>query len=211
MMIGAWSCCFSCARAAARRTPPMPSVALRRVRGARGGRDMSGRTPVPRRRAPRLLVGTERHRATWHRLLREVQHRGANVRRWRIHQRRSPWSCSDWAWAICRSLSLAASRLRCSPRSAGTVVSLGAVHHHPHLADGGPRLRGGACCSPAFVISLAPCSCSCCPVRAAWAKLLGKWSPLSASSPLASLVPGAWVVDVTGDYRVIWLFPAAAV
>ena len=62
----------------------------------------------------------------------------------------------------------------------------------------------------AFIISLAPMLLQLLPRSGGMAELLGKLvAPFSLFAVAFSFL-AAWVVDVTGDYRVIWLFPAAA-
>ena len=62
----------------------------------------------------------------------------------------------------------------------------------------------------AFVISLAPMLLALLPRSGGAAELLGKLlSPFSAFGLVFAFV-AAWAVDAGGDYRVIWLFPAAA-
>jgi Na+/melibiose symporter-like transporter len=62
----------------------------------------------------------------------------------------------------------------------------------------------------AFVISLAPMILRLLPVSGGMGELLGKVvAPFSAVGLLLAFA-AAWAVDASGDYRVIWLFPAAA-
>ena len=62
----------------------------------------------------------------------------------------------------------------------------------------------------AFVISLAPMLLQLLPRTGGIGELLGKLvAPFSLFAVAFSFL-AAWVVDVTGDYRTIWLFPAAA-
>jgi len=68
---------------------------------------------------------------------------------------------------------------------------------------GGPMLG-------AFVISLAPMLLQLLPRSGGMGELLGKLvAPFSLFAVVFSFL-AAWVVDLTGDYRTIWLFPAAA-
>jgi Na+/melibiose symporter-like transporter len=62
----------------------------------------------------------------------------------------------------------------------------------------------------AFVISLAPMLLQLLPRSGGMAELLGKLvAPFSLFAVVFSFL-AAWVVDLTGDYRTIWLWPAAA-
>lgn len=62
----------------------------------------------------------------------------------------------------------------------------------------------------AFVISLAPMLLQLLPTSGGMGELLGKVvAPFSLFAVAFSFL-AAWAVDATGDYRVIWLFPAAA-
>jgi hypothetical protein len=62
----------------------------------------------------------------------------------------------------------------------------------------------------AFVISLAPMLLQLLPRSGGMGELLGKLvAPFSLFAVAFSFL-AAWVVDVTGNYRVIWLFPAVA-
>jgi hypothetical protein len=62
----------------------------------------------------------------------------------------------------------------------------------------------------AFAISLAPMLLQLLPRSGGMGELLGKLvAPFSLFAVAFSFL-AAWVVDTTGDYRVIWLFPAAA-
>jgi len=62
----------------------------------------------------------------------------------------------------------------------------------------------------AFAISLAPMLVRLLPRSGGMGELLGKLvAPFSLFAVVFSLL-AAWAVDATGDYRVIWLFPAAA-
>jgi len=62
----------------------------------------------------------------------------------------------------------------------------------------------------AFVISLAPMLLQLLPRSGGMGELLGKLiAPFSLFAVVFSFL-AAWVVDATGDYRVIWLFPAVA-
>ncbi len=62
----------------------------------------------------------------------------------------------------------------------------------------------------AFVISLAPMLLQLLPRSGGMAELLGKLvAPFSLFALVFSFL-AAWVVDLTGDYRTIWLWPAAA-
>jgi Na+/melibiose symporter-like transporter len=62
----------------------------------------------------------------------------------------------------------------------------------------------------AFVISLAPMLLRLLPSAGGAAELLGKLvAPFSAFAMVFAFL-AAWTVDLTGDYRMIWLFPAIA-
>ena len=62
----------------------------------------------------------------------------------------------------------------------------------------------------AFVISLAPMLLQLLPRSGGMGELLGKLvAPFSLFAVVFSFL-AAWVVDLTGDYRTIWLFPAVA-
>ena len=62
----------------------------------------------------------------------------------------------------------------------------------------------------AFVISMAPMLLQLLPRSGGMAELLGKLvAPFSLFAVVFSVL-AAWVVDLTGDYRTIWLWPAAA-
>ncbi|HLI72346.1 MAG TPA: MFS transporter, partial [Acidimicrobiales bacterium] len=62
----------------------------------------------------------------------------------------------------------------------------------------------------AFVISLAPMLLQLLPRSGGMGELLGKLVAPFSLFALAFSFLAAWAVDATGDYRVIWLFPAAA-
>ncbi|HLX88802.1 MAG TPA: MFS transporter [Acidimicrobiales bacterium] len=68
----------------------------------------------------------------------------------------------------------------------------------------------GAPLFTAFVISLAPMLLQLLPRGGGMGELLGKLvAPFSAFAVAFSFL-AAWAVDASGDYRMIWLFPAAA-
>jgi hypothetical protein len=68
----------------------------------------------------------------------------------------------------------------------------------------------GAPLFAAFVISLAPMLLRLLPRSGGAAELLGKLvAPFSAFAMVFAFL-AAWAVDLSGDYRVIWLFPAIA-
>jgi len=92
---------------------------------------------------------------------------------------------------------------------AGTVVSL-VQFTTTHIWQTVVLAFVGAPLFSAFVISLAPMLLQLLPRSGGMGELLGKLvAPFSLFAVAFSFV-AAWVVDLTGDYRVIWLFPAVA-
>ncbi|HUY64434.1 MAG TPA: MFS transporter [Acidimicrobiales bacterium] len=91
----------------------------------------------------------------------------------------------------------------------GTVVSL-LQFESAHIWQTVVLAFVGAPLFGAFVISLAPLLLQLLPRSGGLGELLGKlFAPFSAFALLFAFL-AAWAVDATGDYRVIWLFPAAA-
>jgi hypothetical protein len=92
---------------------------------------------------------------------------------------------------------------------AGTIVSL-VQFTTTHIWQTVVLAFVGAPLFSAFVISLAPMLLQLLPRSGGMGELLGKLvAPFSLFAVAFSFL-AAWAVDVTGDYRVIWLFPAAA-
>ncbi|HTT86045.1 MAG TPA: hypothetical protein VMF60_01645, partial [Acidimicrobiales bacterium] len=92
---------------------------------------------------------------------------------------------------------------------AGTVVSL-VQFTTTHIWQTIVLAFVGAPFFFAFVISLAPMLLQLLPRGGGMGELLGKSvAPFSLFAVGFSFL-AAWAVDATGDYRVIWLFPAAA-
>jgi Na+/melibiose symporter-like transporter len=92
---------------------------------------------------------------------------------------------------------------------AGTVVSL-VQFTTTHIWQTVVLAFVGAPLFTAFVISLAPMLLQLLPRSGGMGELLGKLvAPFSLFAVAFSFL-AAWVVDLTGNYRVIWLFPAVA-
>ena len=92
---------------------------------------------------------------------------------------------------------------------AGSVVSL-VQFTTTHLWQSVVLAFVGAPLFGAFAISLAPMLLQLLPRSGGMAELLGKLvAPFSLFAVVFSFL-AAWVVDLTGDYRTIWLFPAGA-
>jgi Na+/melibiose symporter-like transporter len=92
---------------------------------------------------------------------------------------------------------------------AGTVVSL-VQFTTTHIWQSVVLAFVGGPLFGAFVISLAPMLLQLLPRSGGMAELLGKVvAPFSLFAVVFSFL-AAWVVDLTGDYRTIWLWPAAA-
>ena len=96
----------------------------------------------------------------------------------------------------------------CTP-IAGTVVSL-VQFTTTHIWQSVVLAFVGGPFFAAFVIALAPMLLQLLPRSGGMAELLGKLvAPFSLFAVIFSFL-AAWVVDLTGDYRTIWLWPAAA-
>jgi len=92
---------------------------------------------------------------------------------------------------------------------AGTVVSL-VQFTTTHIWQSVVLAFVGGPFFAAFVIALAPMLLQLLPRSGGMAELLGKLvAPFSLFAVVFSFL-AAWVVDLTGDYRTIWLWPAAA-
>ena len=92
--------------------------------------------------------------------------------------------------------------------AAGTIVSL-LQFESSHIWQTVALAIVGGPLFCAFVISLAPMLLELLPRSGGAAELLGKLlAPFSAVGLVFAFV-AAWAVDASGDYRVIWLFPAA--
>jgi len=92
---------------------------------------------------------------------------------------------------------------------AGTVVSL-VQFTTTHIWQSVVLAFVGGPFFAAFVIALAPMLLQLLPRSGGMAELLGKLvAPFSLFAVAFSFL-AAWVVDLTGDYRTIWLWPAAA-
>jgi len=92
---------------------------------------------------------------------------------------------------------------------AGTAVSL-VQFTTTHIWQTVVLAFVGAPLFTAFVISLAPMLLQLLPRSGGMGELLGKLVAPFSLFALAFSFLAAWAVDVTGDYRVIWLFPAGA-
>lgn len=93
--------------------------------------------------------------------------------------------------------------------AAGALVSL-LQFFSTHIWQTVVLAFAGAPLFAAFVISLAPLLLQLLPRQGGFGELLGKLvAPFSVFAVAFSFL-AAWAVDATGDYRMIWLFPAAA-
>lgn len=93
--------------------------------------------------------------------------------------------------------------------AAGAVVSL-LQFFSTHIWQTVVLAFAGAPLFAAFVISLAPLLLQLLPRQGGFGELLGKLvAPFSVFAVAFSFL-AAWAVDATGDYRMIWLFPAVA-
>ncbi len=93
--------------------------------------------------------------------------------------------------------------------AAGAVVSM-IQFFSTHIWQTVVLAFAGAPLFGAFVISLAPLLLQLLPRGGGIGELLGKLvAPFSVFAVVFSFL-AAWAVDATGDYRMIWVFPAAA-
>jgi len=139
----------------------------------------------------------------------KVQHAGANVQTIVGYVTGVPVVMLGLALGFVLSRVLTRKQVAIMTPLAGSVVSM-VQFTTTHIWQtvvlafvGGPMFA-------AFLISLAPMLLQLLPRSGGMAELLGKLvAPFSLFAVAFSFL-AAWVVDVTGDYRVIWLFPAAA-
>jgi MFS family permease len=139
----------------------------------------------------------------------KVQHAGANVQTVAGYISGVPVVMFGLGFGYLLSRHLSRKQVAVLAPAAGTVVSL-VQFTTTHIWQTVVLAFVGAPLFTAFVISLAPMLLQLLPRSGGMGELLGKLvAPFSLFAVAFSFL-AAWVVDVTGDYRVIWLFPAAA-
>jgi Na+/melibiose symporter-like transporter len=139
----------------------------------------------------------------------KVQHAGANVQTVASYISGVPVVMFGLGLGYLLSRQLTRKQVAVITPIAGTVVSL-VQFTTTHIWQTVVLAFVGAPLFTAFVISLAPMLLQLLPRSGGMGELLGKLvAPFSLFAVAFSFL-AAWVVDVTGDYRVIWLFPAAA-
>jgi MFS family permease len=139
----------------------------------------------------------------------KVQHAGANVQTVASYVSGLPVVMFGLAAGYVLSRRLTRKQVAVLTPVAGTVVSL-VQFTSTHIWQTVVLAFVGAPLFTAFVISLAPMLLQLLPRSGGMGELLGKLvAPFSLFAVAFSFL-AAWAVDVTGDYRVIWLFPAAA-
>ncbi len=139
----------------------------------------------------------------------KVQHAGANVQTIASYASGVPVVMLGLGLGYFISRALTRKQVAVLMPLAGAVVSL-VQYTTTHIWQtvvlafvGGPMFA-------AFVISLAPMLLQLLPRSGGMGELLGKLvAPFSLFAVAFSFL-AAWAVDVTGNYRVIWLFPAVA-
>jgi Na+/melibiose symporter-like transporter len=139
----------------------------------------------------------------------KVQHAGANVQTIASYVSGIPVVMFGLAAGYLLSRHLTRKQVAVLTPLAGTVVSL-VQFTTTHIWQTVVLAFVGAPLFTAFVISLAPMLLQLLPRSGGMGELLGKLvAPFSLFAVAFSFL-AAWAVDVSGDYRVIWLFPAAA-
>jgi len=139
----------------------------------------------------------------------KVQHAGANVQTIASYVSGVPVVMFGLAGGYLLSRHLTRKQVAVLTPLAGTVVSL-VQFTTTHIWQTVVLAFVGAPLFTAFVISLAPMLLQLLPRSGGMGELLGKLvAPFSLFAVAFSFL-AAWAVDVTGDYRVIWLFPAGA-
>jgi Na+/melibiose symporter-like transporter len=139
----------------------------------------------------------------------KVQHAGANVQTVAGYISGVPVVMFGLGLGYLLSQHLTRKQVAILTPIAGTVVSL-VQFTTTHIWQTVVLAFIGAPFFTAFVISLAPMLLQLLPRSGGMGELLGKSvAPFSLFAVAFSFL-AAWVVDVTGNYRVIWLFPAAA-
>jgi Na+/melibiose symporter-like transporter len=139
----------------------------------------------------------------------KIQHAGANVQTVAGYISGVPVVMFGLGMGYLLSRHLTRKQVAVLAPVAGTVVSL-VQFTTTHIWQTVVLAFVGAPLFTAFVISLAPMLLQLLPRSGGMGELLGKLvAPFSLFAVAFSFL-AAWAVDVTGDYRVIWLFPAAA-
>jgi len=139
----------------------------------------------------------------------KVQHAGANVQTVAGYISGVPVVMFGLGMGYLLSRHLTRKQVAVLAPAAGTVVSL-VQFTTTHIWQTVVLAFVGAPLFTAFAISLAPMLLQLLPRSGGMGELLGKLvAPFSLFAVAFSFL-AAWAVDVTGDYRVIWLFPAAA-
>jgi Na+/melibiose symporter-like transporter len=139
----------------------------------------------------------------------KVQHAGANVQTIAGYVSGVPVVMFGLGAGYLLSRHLTRKQVAILTPVAGTVVSL-VQFTTTHIWQTVVLAFVGAPLFTAFVISLAPMLLQLLPRSGGMGELLGKLvAPFSLFAVAFSFL-AAWVVDVTGNYRVIWLFPAVA-
>ncbi|HVC71319.1 MAG TPA: MFS transporter [Acidimicrobiales bacterium] len=139
----------------------------------------------------------------------KVQHAGANVQTVASYVSGIPVVMFGLAAGYLLSRQLTRKQVAVLTPLAGTVVSL-VQFTTTHIWQTVVLAFVGAPLFSAFAISLAPMLLQLLPRSGGMGELLGKLvAPFSLFAVAFSFL-AAWAVDVSGDYRVIWLFPAAA-
>jgi len=139
----------------------------------------------------------------------KVQHAGANVQTIASYVSGVPVVMFGLGLGYLLSRHLTRKQVAVLTPAAGTVVSL-VQFTTTHIWQTVVLAFVGAPLFTAFAISLAPMLLQLLPRSGGMGELLGKLvAPFSLFAVAFSFL-AAWAVDVTGDYRVIWLFPAAA-
>jgi len=139
----------------------------------------------------------------------KVQHAGANVQTVAGYISGVPVVMFGLGLGYVLSRHLTRKQVAILTPVAGTVVSL-VQFTTTHIWQTVVLAFVGAPLFTAFAISLAPMLLQLLPRSGGMGELLGKLvAPFSLFAVAFSFL-AAWVVDTTGDYRVIWLFPAGA-
>ncbi len=139
----------------------------------------------------------------------KVQHAGANVQTVAGYISGVPVVMFGLGLGYLLSRQLTRKQVAVLTPAAGTLVSL-VQFTTTHIWQTVVLAFVGAPLFTAFAISLAPMLLQLLPRSGGMGELLGKLvAPFSLFAVAFSFL-AAWAVDVTGDYRVIWLFPAAA-
>jgi Na+/melibiose symporter-like transporter len=139
----------------------------------------------------------------------KIQHAGANVQTVASYISGVPVVMFGLAGGYLISQHLTRKQVAILTPAAGTVVSL-VQFTTTHIWQTVVLAFIGAPLFTAFAISLAPMLLQLLPRSGGMGELLGKLvAPFSLFAVAFSFL-AAWAVDVTGDYRVIWLFPAVA-